>query len=236
MSNAMVDKIRKAMALAERQAGTPEGDTAARIARKLMHRHAVELHQLEEDESDPLIKSTFTIQKKTVWRRELMHGVAKHCELLCLTVTGTRRLTLYGRRSGVEIAEYLYAVILRQIERAFDAHVNHLKGLGIWATTSAGRKRSARNSFCRSAVWAVRERLKGMRDVEAVEDPQTTALMAKRSAEAERFAKQSGTSWRYSGASDWSWSQSGGDAGAAVNINSGVNGPGAARRGVARLE
>ena len=140
-SSKIVDRIRKALALAENQAGTPEGDTAAKIARQLMQKHAVEVVDLGQDpEDDPMIEHGFEIEKRNQWRRNLAHSLAEHCEVFSLSWGGTNKMTLYGRESGVEVAEYLYSIVVRQVEQHLDDHVAKLKNSGVWGNLSADRQ------------------------------------------------------------------------------------------------
>lgn len=223
-SSNIVDRIRKALALAEDQAGTAEGDTAAKIARKLMRKHAIEAADLDhEPEDDPMVEYEFEIEKRQQWRRDLAHGLAKHCEVFSLHTYGTNKMTLYGQKSGVEVAEYLYSVVVRQVEQLLDAHVAMFMDEGTWGPLTTGQKRSQRNSFCRSAVWRIRARLKALRQTEENESPGTTALMKRQFNEAKQWARSQGVRWR-STSSDWNWSAAGAAAGSSVSLNSGVRG------------
>ena len=79
--NPIVKKIQKLMGLAKNQAGRPEGETAAKLAHKLMVAHAITMAELsveEQQEADPLEKQCE--EKKTgIWRRELMFAISRHC-------------------------------------------------------------------------------------------------------------------------------------------------------------
>ena len=224
-SSKIVDRIRKALALAENQAGTPEGDTAAKIARQLMQKHAVEVVDLGQDpEDDPMIEHGFEIEKRNQWRRNLAHSLAEHCEVFSLSWGGTNKMTLYGRESGVEVAEYLYSIVVRQVEQHLDDHVAKLKNSGVWGNLSAGRQRSERNSFCRSAVCRIGDRLKALRRGEERQSPTTTALMKRQYDDAKQWARSQGARWRSGSSSYCDWSNAGAAAGSNVSLSPGVRG------------
>ena len=73
----VLDQIRKTLALAQGTAGTPEGETAARIARDLMARHAV----VEADLGGvpDLVGERGADKTRDTWRRALVVRVAEFC-------------------------------------------------------------------------------------------------------------------------------------------------------------
>ncbi|HJN75661.1 MAG TPA: DUF2786 domain-containing protein [Myxococcota bacterium] len=165
-----LERIRKLVNLALDQEGTPEGDTAMRLARDLMVERNVELSQLGLDERervDPFRRSRVELGGKAHWRCKLMSLVAQHCECVAgWSTAGTG--SFYGRKSAVEVAEYLFVVLLRQLclERAaFIAGVARPE-----AQDAGGRIRD----FCQTALLALSLRLEQLRSAEA---PECTALV-----------------------------------------------------------
>lgn len=99
------DRVGKLLALAVDQAGTPEGDVAARRAMELMERHGV----TEEDaraatEDNPIVREVIRAPTPT-WRKLIAVEVGR--------LTGTYAIInpqeywLVGRRTDVEVAAYL---------------------------------------------------------------------------------------------------------------------------------
>ena len=111
MTNPIVEKIKKILRLAMDQNGTPEGETAAKLAAKIMAAHQVAMSDIElgsEVEPDPIEEQQFNCPQ-SVWRRLLANVVAKHCQCTAAynTYRGGMKIHLYGHRSDIEIAKYL---------------------------------------------------------------------------------------------------------------------------------
>ena len=228
----IVEKIRRALALADDQSGTPEGETAARIARNMMERHALAMADLSEvPADDPMIEHVFRVEKRNQWRRNLAISLADHCEVFGLFTSGTNRILLYGRQSGVEVAEYLYNITIRQVEQQIEQHLSQLKQTNDWVSLSAGSKRSLRNSFASSAASAIDARLREMRNSNKKKDPTGTALMKTNQEEAMQWAKSRGVKWRSGPSSRVGFSPEGYAAGKSVSLSLGVHSrSGAGRR------
>lgn len=161
-------RLRRLIALAEDQAGTPEGDLAARLARQIMDARRTELQDLDlesRNAADPFERVDLALGGEAYWRRRVASLTARHCECLCSFAGSRARLS--GRRSNVLIAEYLYRVMSRFVS---------------WEQTAwLGRHGllddpQAANDFAQSAVLALSNRLEEMRRGET-HDAQTTALV-----------------------------------------------------------
>ena len=96
--NPIVKKIVKLMKLAEDQVGTPEGETAARIAQKLITAHAVKQEQLREageEAEDKIVRLTGWKKCNNIWERYLWHVVSMYMN--CTTwFNGFRRSAVQG--------------------------------------------------------------------------------------------------------------------------------------------
>jgi len=191
--NPIVKKIQKLLALAKNQAGRPEGETAAKMAHKLMTAHAVTMADLsfeEQQELDPLIHDPMEA-KSGVWRRTLLYTIARHCNCRSAYRTGdsakycsdnksgkARQIFyFYGHQSDVEVAQYLYDVCERQIAAACK---DYLAGLSKYWYES-GDRRSLANDFKRSAVDGLATKLVDMRMQEKREQTsETNAIVLSR--------------------------------------------------------
>jgi len=161
-------RLKRLMALAEDQAGTPEGDLAARLARDIMVRRNRQLSTLQpssRDSVDPFVRVPLDLGGRAHWRRELSGIVAQHCECVCSIAEGHARLS--GRRSGVLVSEYLYKVMSRCLKQ------EQVAWLG---TNDLLDDPVAARNFSQSAVLALRHRLRQIREQE-VADHSVTALV-----------------------------------------------------------
>ena len=161
-------RLRRLKALAEDQAGTPEGALAARLAREI----TLERHQLlstmdldTRNQFDPFVRQDLDLGGKAFWRRKVASLTAQHADCLCSFVGAQARLS--GRRSSVLVADHLYRVMSRSIavERTAWLGANHLL-----EDARAGR------DFAHSAVLALQHRLAGLRQQDE-QGPASTALL-----------------------------------------------------------
>ena len=152
-------RIVKALATARDQGGTPEGETAARIAQAMMDEHALSMADLDtasREEQDPLAMERVDVGDSSMWRRSLMGIVARHCTLRSLYTEGSTKMKLFGHAHDIAVASYLFDVIARQVQQGADKHMRGLKNV------TSGEARSAHNAFACSAVRGVKEKLAEM--------------------------------------------------------------------------
>lgn len=171
-------RVRKLLALAEDRAGTPEGETAARLARRLLREHQQELAGLsleEQDRVDPFVRRELLLGGSAHWRCRLFCAVALHCGCVAGYRPGAGVGWLYGRQGAVEVAEHLYLVLARALthERVMFLFT---RGAGLGELE---RDRAA-NNFCQSAILALESRMQQQREQERDLAPEGFALLAQR--------------------------------------------------------
>jgi hypothetical protein len=160
-------RLARLRALAEDQAGTPEGELAARLAREITldrHRQLSSMDLQTRNQVDPFIRQDLDLGGKAFWRRRVASLTAHHCDCLCSFSGSLARLS--GRRSSVLVAEHLYRVMSRSIA------VEKTAWLGSNMLLDDAR---AGRDFAHSAVLALQHRLHGLRQQDQ-ESPESTAL------------------------------------------------------------
>jgi len=209
-----VARIRKLLALAEDQQGTPEGDAAARLARRMMLRYDLAARAVGEAEDDPVVRIELAIDGHVLWRRRLASAVATHCECLLSWSPSEARAWLYGRRSGVVVAEYLHAVLLREVQGARERHDADLPMM-------LGDKERTRRlgSFTTSAVLAIEHRLRALRQDEATTSPQDCALIRRRGRDLRDWMAEHGVRFTRGAPSVFAYSAEGYAAGHAIALH-----------------
>lgn len=158
-----LERVRKLFALAADQQGTPEGEAAARVARRLMRARSLELAGLDESvrqELDPFTRRQLLLGGPRYWRCRLVTLVARHCECIAGYVPGTGKASLYGRRSAVDVAEYLYVVFSRTLTLERVLFLSEIAEL-----PDEERVRRV-NNFSQSAMLALELRLQQAREQE----------------------------------------------------------------------
>jgi hypothetical protein len=206
-------RVRKLLNLARDQAGTPEGESAARLARALM-RDQARARLGPDDPADPHQRLRLDLGAPAPWRRRLASAVAAHCACVAAWPPGGSAVVLFGRGSALAVAEYLLAVTLREVEAA-RARVE-----------GAGAGPTELNAFCHSAVTAVEARLRALREGEREDDPSGAALVRQEDRGVRAWMAEQGL--RPSPAPPWvaSHSPAGWAAGRAIPLHDAVRGAG----------
>jgi hypothetical protein len=161
-------RLERLKALAEDQAGTPEGELAARLAREITldrHRQLSGMDLETRNQVDPFMRQDLNLGGKAFWRRRVASLTAHHCDCLCSFSGQQARLS--GRRSSVLVADHLYQVMSRSITMEQIAWVGSNNLLD---DPRAGR------DFAHSAVLALQHRLVTLRQQDK-ENPESRALV-----------------------------------------------------------
>jgi hypothetical protein len=221
--NPIVKKIVKLMKLAEDQVGTPEGETAARIAAKLITAHAVKQEQLREggeEAEDKIVRLTRWKKCNNIWERSLWHVVSMYMDCK-MWFNGPYkkwdgwgadyakyRISIAGYASSVEVVNYLYEICHSQIRKACRKQTK-------------GMTQTQKKGFRRSAVQGLQSKLNALKH-EARNEASTAIVLKNRyervleSIADMNLQNSRNTRSRYS--------QNGYEAGRNININAGING------------
>ena len=222
--NPIIAKIEKLLRLSQDQSGTPEGETAARLASRMMAAHAIEMASIDLDkevEHDPMEKQDMRV-RVSVWRRILASTLGVHCN--CQVAYTSHKgfgqyISMYGHRTDIELLKYLYDICERQIEAEARRYVNELDE---W---DRGTKKMLGNNFRRSAVAGLNSKLMEIRKDTQAENAEGFALVRSRKQKVdewvnENYSFRSGTSSGYGHSSD------GYKAGRNVKLSAGVGSSG----------
>lgn len=212
-ADAALSRIRKLLALAADQHGTPEGEAAARLARRMIARYDLDGADMRIRDQDPIVRRPMTVDGQVLWRRRLASAVARHCECALSWAPDQGRAFLYGRRSGIAIAEYLHAVLLREVEGARILHDESLPMM-----TGEKERERILADFTGSAVLAVENRLSALRREESGTEPELCALVSRRGEELRDWMKEQGLQFRKAAPSVFGYHAEGYAAGHAIAI------------------
>jgi hypothetical protein len=176
----IVARIRKLLALADKGEGN-EAEVAAKMASKLMTKHAVSLSSLTEAEireRDPVLSDAFLVGQ-AAWKIKLAWAVASHCNVSAIRTrqwdarhpvtheqhpkakrSGANVWAVgFGHKSDLQVWEYLYNVALRAINKeakAWRAKENGSRDFGGWDTEVT---RAEMNRFRMGAVSGLAAKL-----------------------------------------------------------------------------
>jgi hypothetical protein len=174
----ILQRVKKLLALAHgRNATSGEAAAAAAKAQALLLEHNLTLAQVQGmPEPEQYGKanmhlgeaSSFTIG----WHRDLMFAVARYNFCRAVSYTGTHWIGLIGRPHDVEVVQWLYQYLSREIARlAKDAQAQHGPRGSAGASAAFGR------AFCIGAVREIANRMAAARRQAERAGAATTALV-----------------------------------------------------------
>ena len=226
--NPIIAKIEKLLRLSQDQDGTPEGETAARLASKMMAAHAIEMASIDltkEVEHDPMEKQDMKV-RVSVWRRQLATVLGTHCNCTVAysSIKGVGQfISMYGHRTDIELLKYLYDICERQIEAEARRYVNSIEG--DWR----GGKKIMGNNFRRSAVVGLGTKLEEIRKDAQAENVEGFALVRSRKQKVDEWVNDN-YSFRAGSSTRYSHNSAGYSAGRSVSLSAGVGSSGSRKQ------
>ena len=216
-------RIRKLLDLAHDQAGTPEGSAAARVARQMMRRHALDLLSLDpraRKSQDPVDRLSLDLGGRELWRRRLSASVGKHTNCVVAWPEDRTKAVFFGHSSDLLIGEYLYVVLSREVLRLRELQLAVLPRDAEGELTPEGR--GLLRDYTHSAITAIEGRLNGLRDDDAQEDPRGTALIRARGDEVQQWLEERGIRFKKAPPSPYRYHPEGYQAGHRIPLNDAV--------------
>jgi hypothetical protein len=128
----VIDKIQALKRLSENEAATPaEAANAAARVQEMMLKHKITEIELGGEGVEDVCwfkgEPLYSAKRESTWRIALAIGIAKVngcCCMLGKLSNGTRRISLVGRASDVEVVRYLYVYLERTIDRLAKRHLS----------------------------------------------------------------------------------------------------------------
>ena len=222
-STASVERqIAKLLHLARDQDGTPEGEAAARIARKLMRASARARAQHWSQRSDITVQQRrFELGARWPWRRRLAATVARHCACVAAWPSRGTHVVLFGAVGSLDIADYLLKVLLREIDEARMAWLSKQKDYDPFDVLPPDLARRT-TGFCSSAVGAIEGRLRAMRQEESNVDPTGHALVLDEAGSVKAWMEAQGIALKKGAPSPYAFSTEGWHAGHDIALHDAV--------------
>jgi|GEM_PF-3162067 len=218
-------RIAKLLHLAKDQKGTPEGEAAARIARKLMRQSAHARAKAWSKRSDITVSQRrYELGARWPWRRRLAAAVAKHCACVAAWPRSGTHIILFGAVGTLDIADYLLGVLLRELDEARAAWLAEQDDFHPDEPPSPDLARRT-TGFCNSAVGAVEARLRSLRQEESTVDPTGHALVHDEAASVHRWLDDQGINLRKGAPDPYAFSKEGWTAGHGIALHEAVTAP-----------
>lgn len=210
------ERLAKLLALAQDQAGQPEGELAAEKARALLRRLASDraAAPAPAGEPDPFERRSRALGAPSPWRRRLAASVAAHCACVCAWPAATDQVALFGRASALAICDYLIDVLMREVVDRRDG----------WRAAHPDATGAEINGFCHSAVTAIEHRLRDSRAEERRAWADAHALVLRDRDRLEDWLQAQGLDWQPAKPSPYGFSRDGYAAGHAIPVHDGLSG------------
>lgn len=173
-------RIRKLINLAEDQAGTPEGESAALQARRLIERSGLDQSQIDAVDLDPepVQREVIIAVSPRPWALLLGQAVCEYFECFATNMVSDPAVQVwYGRASRLILARNLFDLLQGEIERRAKRFLR---------TTTGDRQRGQR--FRATAADWLKFRLREMMRSEKAADGQAFGLVVARRDEARAVA------------------------------------------------
>ncbi len=216
----IISRLKKMMALAQDQAGRPEGELAAKKAHALMMQHAIEMVDLGSDEPQEEIDTLKMKIGHSNWKRSLLNVIASYCNCSMYFISATPTGCIVGFPAEVEVAKYLYGVVVREIERHSKAYVKSYCKNRPWI--DRGDKRRLGTSFKVSAVQGVREKVNAIKAASQTTNEVGTALMVNRKQKVDQWVKENLNMRSHRNSYQTNYNEAGFRAGKNVSLSQGI--------------
>jgi hypothetical protein len=223
----VLDRIQKLLALAENTGATPaEAAVAAEKASNLLFRYNLTIAQVTARSNRPAQGNELADSPAIgtgVWRRDLMWAISRPNFCRGVYNSGRRRFKLLGEKSNIEVVQYLYSYLERELERLAREAWRQLPE----PERRAQSANTFRADFFEAAVHEIKFRLLRQFQTNQKADGASTALVVTKDRVLdETLAKtfpRLGTDYRaYRGSFSQSGRVAGREAGLSVGIHRGV--------------
>lgn len=122
MKEKIIEKIKKALALANNNKNPNEAQAAMLMAQKMMAKYHIEMQELEEAE-EPEIQQDGVEIKKGSWRKSLMKLICNNYRCDCyIQGSGGKKIVIVGAKEDIEIAKTIYEFAENQLLDGFNKY------------------------------------------------------------------------------------------------------------------
>lgn len=122
MKEKIIEKIKKALALANNNKNPNEAQAAMLMAQKMMAKYHIEMQEVEEAE-EPEVQENEVDIKKGSWRKSLMKLICNNYRCDCFLRGNTgKKIIIVGAKEDIEIAKTIYEFAENQLLYGFNLY------------------------------------------------------------------------------------------------------------------
>lgn len=182
------DRIRKILSLTK-SSNPNEAANAASLAQKLMQEHKLseqDVSDLTDDGNNITEIALGTEGFMASWKFALVTVVSRafFCEAIALVVKGgtKRKVKIVGRKSDTEIASYVFAYLVKEIDRLAAVDIEEFAEV-------ADSIRAYKDSFRRGAAIGIADKIKNQAEAFAASNEKALAVVKRSQDEAHAFMR-----------------------------------------------
>lgn len=164
----VIEIVKRMQAKAESQASTmAEIEAFARKANELILEYNLQASELADTPDNPVaafINTPFTLTGNMAdveWKRQLVYTLARANFCQAVYTPKTRLMHIVGEQSNIEVVEYLYEFIWKQIQKLSRANWVENKSYAYTMNIGEGKWRV---TFCNGAAHGIGDKLREERD------------------------------------------------------------------------
>ena len=169
----IVEKIKKALALANNNKNPNEAEAAMLMAQKMMAKYHIEMQEVEEAE-EPEIQQDGVEIKKGSWRKSLIKLICNNYRCDCyIQGVGGKKIIIVGAKEDIEIAKTIYEFAENQLIDGFNKYFEN----NYTEYTSIQVKNAVRKDFADGFIRGLNEKFEKQKEEEIKENQQYALVL-----------------------------------------------------------
>ena len=173
MKEKIIEKIKKALALANNNKNPNEAEAAMLMAQKMMAKYHIEMQEVEEAE-EPEIQQDGVEIKKGSWRKSLMKLICNNYRCDCyIQGVGGKKIIIVGAKEDIEIAKTIYEFAENQLTDGFNKYFEN----NYTEYTSIQVKNAVRKDYADGFIRGLNEKFEKQKQEEIKENQQYALVL-----------------------------------------------------------
>ena len=179
MKEKIIEKIKKALALANNNKNPNEAQAAMLMAQKMMAKYHIEMQEVEEVEEAEVQEDEVNV-KKGSWRKSLMKVICNNyrCDCFLRGTTG-KRIIIVGAKEDIEIAKTIYEFAENQLLDGFN---NYFKN-NYEEYTEIQIKNAVRKDYADGFIRGLKEKFARQKEEETKKNEQYALVVTNKKVE-----------------------------------------------------
>lgn len=179
MKEKIIEKIKKALALANNNKNPNEAQAAMLMVQKMMAKYHIEMQEVEEVEEAEVQENEANI-KKGSWRKILMKVICKNYRCDCFLRGNTgKRIIIVGSKEDIEIVKTIYEFAENQLLDGFNKYFKN----NYEAYTEIQIKNAVRKDYADGFIRGIKEKFSRQKEEEIKKNEQYALVVTNKKVE-----------------------------------------------------